>query len=85
MTVRTRSAGDHVAIQVVDTGPGIAPAIKDKIFDPFFTTKPPGKGTGLGLSISHALVEEHNGAIDVESTPGQGACFTVRLPVGRTR
>jgi two-component system, NtrC family, sensor kinase len=81
VTVHTRAAGDHVIIQVVDTGPGIAPTIQDKIFDPFFTTKPPGKGTGLGLSISHAIVEEHNGEIEVESTPGQGACFTVRLPV----
>jgi signal transduction histidine kinase len=81
VTVRTRSAADHVIIQVVDTGRGIAPAIKDRIFDPFFTTKPPGKGTGLGLSISHAIVEEHHGAIEVESTPGQGTCFTVRLPV----
>jgi len=85
VTVRTRSAADRVVIQVVDTGPGIAPTIQDKIFDPFFTTKPPGKGTGLGLSISHAIVEEHNGEIEVESTPGQGACFTVRLPVQRAR
>ena len=81
VTVRTRSTGDHVVIQVVDSGHGIAPAIRDKIFDPFFTTKAPGKGTGLGLSISHAIVEEHNGEIEVESTPGAGACFTVRLPV----
>ncbi len=81
VTVRTRSADDCVIIQVVDTGQGIAPVIQDKIFDPFFTTKPPGKGTGLGLSISYAIVEEHKGEIEVESTPGQGTCFTVRLPV----
>jgi signal transduction histidine kinase len=81
VTVRTRSTGDHVTIQVVDTGRGIDPTIQDKIFDPFFTTKPPGKGTGLGLSISHAIVEEHHGEIEVESTPGQGTCVTVRLPV----
>jgi two-component system, NtrC family, sensor kinase len=85
VTVRTRSAGNHVVIEVVDSGRGIAPAIRDKIFDPFFTTKPPGKGTGLGLSISHAIVEEHNGEIEVESTPGQGTCFTVRLPFQRPR
>ena len=86
MTVRTRSAGDHVVIQVVDTGPGIAPAIKDKIFDPFFTTKPPGKGTGLGLSISHAARRGAQWRRSTSNpTPGQGACFTVRLPVGRTR
>jgi signal transduction histidine kinase len=81
VTVRTRSAADQVTIQVIDTGCGIAPAIQDKIFDPFFTTKPPGKGTGLGLSISHAIVEEHRGEIEFESTHGQGTCFTVRLPV----
>jgi two-component system, NtrC family, sensor kinase len=81
--VRTRSAADHVIIQFVDTGKGIAPDIRDNIFDPFFTTKPPGKGTGLGLSTSHAIIEEHNGQIDVESVPGQGACFTVRLPLRR--
>jgi two-component system NtrC family sensor kinase len=81
VTVRTRAGAGHIVIQVVDTGSGIAPTIRDKIFDPFFTTKPPGKGTGLGLSICHAIVEEHNGEIEVESTPGQGACFTVRLPL----
>ena len=79
--VRTRPAAGGVVIQFVDTGHGIDPAIQDRIFDPFFTTKPPGKGTGLGLSISHAIVEEHGGTIEVESTPGQGACFTVRIPL----
>ena len=81
VTVRTRSAADYVIIQFVDTGKGIAPDIRDNIFDPFFTTKPPGKGTGLGLSTSHAIIEGHNGQIDVESVPGQGACFTIRLPL----
>jgi signal transduction histidine kinase len=80
VTVRTRPAADGVVIQVVDTGQGIDPSIRDKIFDPFFTTKPPGKGTGLGLSISHAIVLEHHGAIEFESTPGEGTCVTVRLP-----
>src|SRR5262249_40386181 len=66
VTVRTYPVSDGVVIQVADTGHGIDPAIQDRIFDPFFTTKPPGKGTGLGLSTSHAIVEEHNGQIEVE-------------------
>jgi PAS domain S-box-containing protein len=81
VTVRTSAADGEVAIQVSDTGPGIDPAIRERIFDPFFTTKPPGKGTGLGLSISHGIVEDHGGRIEVESTPGQGAHFTVYLPL----
>jgi signal transduction histidine kinase len=81
VTVRTQAAPGGVEIHVVDNGCGIAPAIRDKIFDPFFTTKPPGQGTGLGLSISHAIVEEGGGLIDVESAPGKGSHFTVRLPL----
>src|SRR6185437_14922809 len=80
VTVRTRAAEGGVELHVQDTGHGIEPAIRDKIFDPFFTTKPPGEGTGLGLSISHGIVQDHGGRIDVESAPGQGAHFTVRLP-----
>ncbi|MGC8638772.1 MAG: ATP-binding protein [Isosphaeraceae bacterium] len=81
VTVRTRGVAGGVEIHVIDNGCGIDPAIRDRIFDPFFTTKEPGKGTGLGLSISHALVEEHHGRIEVDSTPGQGAHFIIRLPL----
>ena len=81
MTVRTRAAGDGVEIHVLDTGHGIDPAILAKVFDPFFTTKPPGEGTGLGLSISHGIVQDHGGRIEVESAPGRGAHFAVRLPL----
>lgn len=80
VTLRTRAAAGGVEIHVLDTGPGIDPAIREKIFDPFFTTKPIGKGKGLGLTISYGIVQEHGGAIEVESPPGQGAHFTVRLP-----
>ena len=83
VTVRTRleGAGDSVRIEVEDNGGGIDPKDRDRIFDPFFTTKPIGQGTGLGLSISYAVVQEHQGTIEVRSEPGQGSCFTVHLPV----
>ena len=81
VTVRTRPRAGSVAIEVQDTGCGIDPAIRDRIFDPFFTTKPPGQGTGLGLSISYQIVQDHGGTIEVDSAPGRGTCFMVRLPV----
>ena len=82
VTVRTRAAAANggVELEVADTGSGIAPAVRDKIFDPFFTTKPQGQGTGLGLSISHGIVADHGGTISVESAPGKGTTFLVRLP-----
>ena len=82
VTVRTRPASDGrgVELEVADTGAGIPDAVRDKIFDPFFTTKPQGQGTGLGLSISHGIVADHGGSIAVESAPGRGTTFVVRLP-----
>ncbi|WP_379919070.1 ATP-binding protein [Marinobacter oulmenensis] len=81
ITVRTRSTGHQVAIEVEDTGTGISREHLNRIFDPFFTTKPIGKGTGLGLSLSFSIVEKHNGRIEADSQPGQGTCFRVTLPV----
>ena len=80
VTVRTLAEDDGVRLDVVDTGTGIDPEIRSRIFDPFFTTKPVGVGTGLGLSISYGIVQDHGGKIEVDSAPGQGARFTVRLP-----
>ena len=78
--VVSRPALGGIEVQVTDNGAGIDPAVKDKIFDPFFTTKPQGQGTGLGLSISHGIVADHGGTITVQSEPGHGATFTLRLP-----
>jgi two-component system, NtrC family, sensor kinase len=71
-------------ISIIDTGCGIPAQDLRRIFDPFFTTKGVGKGTGLGLSVSHGIVEAHGGAIEVESTPGEGSTFRVYLPVAPT-
>ncbi|MFQ5408766.1 MAG: CoA-binding protein [Anaerolineales bacterium] len=81
ITIRTRSDGDWVVVDVEDNGPGIAPEIQSKVFDTFFTTKPPGKGTGLGLDISYSIVvDKHRGDIKLASRPGL-TCFRVMLPV----
>ena len=79
--IRTYSENDEVAIQISDNGPGIPPEIIHKIFDPFFTTKDVGKGTGIGLHIVYGIVQRHGGKIEVKSAPGQGASFTVKLPL----
>lgn len=78
--IRTRCDGPDVVVDVSDNGPGIPKALLDKIFDPFFTTKPVGKGTGLGLSICYGLIEKMGGNINVESEPGMGTTFHVRIP-----
>ncbi|MDH3213777.1 MAG: ATP-binding protein [Myxococcales bacterium] len=70
-----------VVVRVEDDGCGIPPDVISRIFDPFFTTKPVGQGTGLGLGIAYEIVRRHGGEIAVESEPGRGACFRVRLPV----
>jgi signal transduction histidine kinase/CheY-like chemotaxis protein len=79
--VSTRNLPDgRVAVEVRDTGEGIAPEHLRRIFDPFFTTRDPGRATGLGLSICHAVVTSLGGLIEVESTPGKGSAFRVLLP-----
>ena len=70
-----------VEAQVTDEGPGIPDAVRTRIFDPFFTTK--DKGLGLGLSICHRILEEHRGAIQVDSTAGRGTSVTCFLPIAK--
>ena len=80
--LRTRRGenGRTVLAEVVDHGEGIRDADLPKIFEPFFTTKAPGRGTGLGLSVCYAIVAEHGGRIEVDSTPGEGSVFRIALP-----
>ena len=83
LAVRTRVAegGAAAALSIQDNGEGVKPENLARIFDPFFTTKPEGKGVGLGLAVSYGIVEAHGGDIAVASRPGEGATFTVTLPV----
>ncbi len=75
------TSAEAIRIVVADTGKGIAPEIRDRIFEPFFTTKPIGQGTGLGLSVVEGIVKDWGGHIAVAGNPGEGAEFTILLPV----
>jgi two-component system NtrC family sensor kinase len=77
--------GDTLFVRIEDDGCGIPPEAADRIFDPFFTTKAVGEGTGLGLGIALDIVRRHGGSIEAESSPGEGTCFLVRLPVDDDR
>ncbi|HXT12729.1 MAG TPA: hybrid sensor histidine kinase/response regulator [Candidatus Angelobacter sp.] len=72
---------DMVRVTIQDNGPGIPEQNLSKIFDPFFTTKEVGKGTGLGLSLCYGIIKDHGGTITPRSRPGEGASFTIELPV----
>jgi CheY-like chemotaxis protein len=80
ITFRTGVHGDEAYCVVTDTGPGMTTEVRQRVFDPFFTTKAE-KGTGLGLSVAYGIITRHGGSIEVESEPGQGSVFTIRLPV----
>lgn len=81
IAVRTYQGGGDVFVEISDNGCGIPEEKINNIFDPFFTTKPVGKGTGLGLSLAYNIVKKHKGEIGVKSKVGEGATFTIRLPV----
>ena len=83
IVVKTLRDRNDALIMVTDNGPGMGEEVRSKIFDPFFTTKEVGKGTGQGLAISHDVVsQKHSGSLVCESSPGEGATFIVRLPIG---
>jgi signal transduction histidine kinase len=81
ITITTGQEQGDVVIRVADTGRGIKPEHLERIFDPGFTTKGVGVGTGLGLSITYRIIESHQGSIHVDSQPGRGTTFTLRLPI----
>jgi signal transduction histidine kinase len=83
LTVCSRTQGDAIGVDVIDTGHGIVPENLARIFDPFFTTKAVRKGTGLGLSVTYGIVREHLGVIDVQSQPGEGTRFHLEFPLAR--
>jgi C4-dicarboxylate-specific signal transduction histidine kinase len=78
---RARVEGEHIALSVRDSGPGIPAEHLARVFDPFFTTKQPGEGTGLGLAISYEIVHELGGTLHAANHPQGGACFDILLPL----
>ncbi|MGD1906356.1 MAG: sensor histidine kinase [Leptolyngbyaceae cyanobacterium] len=88
--VRTRviqqGRTEAIEISIEDNGLGMDAATRDRLFNPFFTAKPIGKGTVLGLSISYQIItDRHSGTLTVQSEPGQGATFLVRLPMNNVK
>ncbi|HPH20721.1 MAG TPA: HAMP domain-containing sensor histidine kinase, partial [Haliscomenobacter sp.] len=80
VTVSSRKLENAIEITVQDNGNGIPEAIREKIFQPFFTTKPTGQGTGLGLSLAYDIVMKgHGGALNLETTKGEGSTFIITL------
>jgi len=76
---------DAVRIEIEDNGPGMDGKTRKRIFEPFFTTKPENRGTGLGLSVSYFIItENHGGEMSVQSSPGKGTKFIIKLPLNRT-
>ena len=74
------NSGKYLELTVRDTGSGIEEHLLDRIFEPYFTTKEVGEGTGMGLAVVHGIIKEYEGALDVDSTPGEGSCFRLVLP-----
>ena len=80
--LRVLPDGPYVRVEIEDNGPGMDEATRKRIFEPFFTSKPPGRGTGLGLFVSYFIItEDQGGTLSVESQPGSGCRFIIRLPM----
>lgn len=81
ITIHVTTETEFITIKIADNGSGMSPEVARHIFEPFYTTKEMGQGTGLGLSVSYFIItEHHNGTIEVQSTPGEGTCFYLKLP-----
>ena len=80
LEIVARAAAPGIAVEVRDTGGGIAPDILPRLFEPWVTSKPVGRGTGLGLSIVRDIVRGHDGSVEVQNRPGEGATFMILLP-----
>lgn len=78
--VEADADGEQVVITLADDGSGMSDEVRRRVFEPFFTTKSVGKGTGLGLATSYAIIRDHAGSIECESSPGEGTTFVIRLP-----
>ncbi len=78
-------AGEFVSLSVTDTGVGMDATTVQRVLEPFFSTKDPGKGTGLGLSVVYGIVQQHEGWLDIRSTPGRGSTFEIYLPATSAR
>jgi len=81
LTLETICEDYSVEIIISDTGSGVEDSIKEKIFEPFYTTKPEGEGTGLGLYLCRKIIQDHQGVITFDSTPGVGSRFIIQLPL----
>lgn len=81
ITLRTGQEGSYAWVEVEDSGGGMPPEVHARIFEPFFTTRAVGQGSGLGLAIASEVVQRHAGTISVDSQPGRGSRFRVRLPI----
>jgi PAS domain S-box-containing protein len=79
--IRTAREGESALVSVSDNGCGIPEEIRTRIFDPFFTTKAVGRGSGQGLAIARAVIDRHMGTLELDSEPGSGTTFTIRLPI----
>ncbi len=81
ITIKSEMINNNISIEISDTGVGVPENVIKNIFNPFYTTQDVGEGVGLGLSIAYRIIESHNGNIDIQSQPGQGTTFTIRLPI----
>lgn len=82
ITVRGALEGDRIRLDVADNGPGMVEDVRRRVFEPFYTTKNVGEGTGLGLSVSYFIITtNHGGSFSVQSEPGSGTMFSIRLPL----